>query len=46
MGAVLSEISKQESANYDSMSNVYKFKRRVFEVQSPCQWIEHCHDGK
>ncbi|HTY74114.1 MAG TPA: hypothetical protein VMD05_00945 [Candidatus Nanoarchaeia archaeon] len=46
MGAVLSKMPKQENTKYRSIANVYTYKRRVFDVQSPCQWLEHCHNGK
>ncbi len=46
MGAVLSKMSKQETPKYHTVSNMYAYKRRVYEVQSPCQWLEHCYNGK
>ena len=24
----------------------YRYKRRVYEVRSPCQWLGQCQDGK
>ena len=46
MGAVLSKMPERLSATDHSVSNVYSYRRRVYEVQSPCQWLEHCFNGK
>ncbi|MCW4019370.1 MAG: hypothetical protein NWF00_11950 [Candidatus Bathyarchaeota archaeon] len=46
MGAVLSKIPKQNKPNYRSFQNTYIYKRRVYEVRSPCQWLTHCDNGK
>jgi hypothetical protein len=45
MGAVLDKFSKKENTNY-SFSKTYVHKRRVHEVRSPCQWLNHCDNGK
>jgi hypothetical protein len=46
MGAVLSKMPKSENPKYRSISDTYTFKRRVYEVRSPCQWLTHCNNGK
>ncbi len=46
MGAVINKMQKQENPKYPTFSNVYRFKKRVYEVRAPCQWLTHCHDGK
>ncbi|MFB3889119.1 MAG: hypothetical protein ACE14S_06480 [Candidatus Bathyarchaeia archaeon] len=40
----VAKFSKQE--NHVSRQNPYKYKRRVHEIQNPCQWLNHCQDGK
>jgi hypothetical protein len=46
MGAVLSKMDKNQKPEYHSLSSTYVFKRRVYEVRSPCQWLTNCSDGK
>ncbi|XES77986.1 MAG: hypothetical protein ACBZ72_03700 [Candidatus Bathyarchaeia archaeon] len=46
MGAVLNKISKQDKPKNRSIQSTYTYKRRVHEVRSPCQWLNHCYDGK
>ena len=46
MGAVLNKMPKLENPIYQSISTTYSYKRRVFEVRSPCQWLTHCDNGK
>ena len=43
MGTAI-KLSKPENQGTRSMP--YKYRRRVSEVQSPCQWLNHCYDGK
>jgi hypothetical protein len=45
MGAVLNKIPNQNKTKHIP-SNPYLFKRRVYEVRSPCQWLKHCDNGK
>jgi hypothetical protein len=44
MEAVLEKISKRETQKERIDTNGYL--PRVYEVRAPCQWLEHCHDGK
>ncbi len=43
MGTAI-KLSKPE--NKRAIMTPYKYRRRVYEVQSPCQWLEHCYGGK
>ncbi|NLB76687.1 MAG: hypothetical protein GX799_09525 [Crenarchaeota archaeon] len=45
MEAMLKQILGRESPreNFDVRN---KYMLRVHEVQSPCQWLEHCNNGK
>jgi hypothetical protein len=45
MGAVLNKMPKRETPKYRPPM-AYSFKRRVYEVRSPCQWLNHCDNGK
>ncbi|MGD0643467.1 MAG: hypothetical protein ABSA75_01010 [Candidatus Bathyarchaeia archaeon] len=44
MEAILDKISKREKSQESFNSKGYM--PRVYEVQSPCQWLEHCDGGK
>jgi hypothetical protein len=44
MEAIMEKISKREKTRETFFSQGYM--PRIYEVQSPCQWLEHCHDGK
>jgi hypothetical protein len=46
MGAVLNKLPKNENHKIGSYSSTFTYKRRVFEVRSPCQWLTHCNNGK
>jgi hypothetical protein len=44
MEAIMEKISKREKTKEPFISQGYM--PRIYEVQSPCQWLEHCYDGK
>ena len=44
MEAIMGKISKREKTKQIFSSQGYM--QRVFEIRSPCQWLEHCYDGK
>ncbi|MCW4024736.1 MAG: hypothetical protein NWF01_06845 [Candidatus Bathyarchaeota archaeon] len=41
MGTILDELSQERKQQI-----VKDYIPRVFEVQAPCQWLEHCYNGK
>ena len=44
MEAILEKINKREKPK--EIFNLRGYMPRVFEVRAPCQWLEHCYDGK
>ena len=44
MEAILEKVSKRQKT-YESF-NSQGYMPRVYEVRAPCQWLEHCYDGK
>jgi hypothetical protein len=44
MEAIMEKISKREKTEESFSSQ--GFMPRVFEVRAPCQWLEHCYEGK
>jgi hypothetical protein len=44
MEAVLEKISRREK-NIETFSS-HGYMPRIYDVQSPCQWLEHCYGGK
>ncbi|MCW3999178.1 MAG: hypothetical protein NWE93_02955 [Candidatus Bathyarchaeota archaeon] len=44
MEALMKQISLREHP--EQIVNTHKYMPRVHEVRAPCQWLEHCHDGK
>ena len=44
MEVVLKQISRRETQK--QMINTHQYMPRVYEVRAPCQWLEHCQDGK
>jgi hypothetical protein len=44
MEAILEKISKREQTKQTYNFNGYM--PRIYEVQSPCQWLSHCQNGK
>jgi hypothetical protein len=44
MEAVLEKVSKREKPT--EVFNSHGYMPRIYEVQSPCQWLEHCYGGK
>ncbi|MGD6851978.1 MAG: hypothetical protein ACQCN6_07970 [Candidatus Bathyarchaeia archaeon] len=44
MEAILKQISQRE--NPKEMVNSRGYMPRVHEVRAPCQWLNHCNNGK
>jgi hypothetical protein len=44
MEVLLKQISQRETPKENLDTNGYM--PRVHDVRQPCQWLEHCHDGK
>jgi hypothetical protein len=44
METIMDKISKREKTK-ESFSSL-GYMPRVFDVRAPCQWLEHCYDGK
>lgn len=44
METIMEKISKRSKTK--ESFNTQGYMPRVFEVRSPCQWLENCHDGK
>jgi hypothetical protein len=44
MEAIMEKVSKRQKTkeSYDFQG----YMPRIYEVRSPCQWLENCHDGK
>jgi hypothetical protein len=40
----VAKLSNQEKSTNKIVP--YHYKRRVYEIRSPCQWLKHCYDGK
>ena len=45
MEAVLKQISRRETPTREFVDS-HRYMPRVHEVRSPCQWLDHCQDGK
>lgn len=45
MEVVLKQISQREIPRREII-DPYRYMPRVHEVRSPCQWLEHCDNGK
>ncbi|MGE5556190.1 MAG: hypothetical protein ACM3UY_08030 [Methanocella sp.] len=47
MEAMLKQISQRETRReFIERRNTPTYMPRVHEVRAPCQWLEHCSDGK
>jgi hypothetical protein len=44
MEAILEKISNREKTK--KTYNSHGYMPRIYEVQSPCQWLSHCENGK
>ncbi len=44
MEVMLKQISKREIQK--EVINTRAYMPRVYEVRSPCQWLDHCQNGK
>ncbi|MCW4004006.1 MAG: hypothetical protein NWE95_08875 [Candidatus Bathyarchaeota archaeon] len=44
MEAMLEQLSKRTTQK--EKVNSHGYMPRVHEVRAPCQWLEHCYDGK
>ncbi|MCL5877119.1 MAG: hypothetical protein M1540_04840 [Candidatus Bathyarchaeota archaeon] len=44
MEVILKQISRREP--HQELINPRDYMPRVHEVQAPCQWLEHCNQGK
>ncbi len=44
METLLKQIQKRETPKQNY--NTHGYMPRVHEVRAPCQWLEHCNDGK
>jgi hypothetical protein len=44
MESILEKINKREKPK--EIFSTRGYMPRVYEVRSPCQWLDHCHDGK
>ena len=44
MEAILKQISQREVSK--AVTNLRGYMPRVHEIRAPCQWLEHCADGK
>jgi hypothetical protein len=46
MEAILKQIQQRETPQRETFNNSHRYMPRVHEVRAPCQWLEHCEDGK
>jgi hypothetical protein len=44
METILKQISQRDTPK--EVINTRGYMPRVHEVRAPCQWLEHCDDGK
>jgi hypothetical protein len=44
MEAMMKQISKRK--NHQDTFNTHGYMPRVYEVRAPCQWLNHCEQGK
>lgn len=41
---MLEKINKR--AKPKELYSIREFMPRIYEVRAPCQWLNHCYDGK
>jgi len=44
METILKQISQRETPK--EVINTHGYMPRVHEIRAPCQWLQHCEDGK
>ncbi len=44
MEAILDKVSKREKSK--EIFDYQGYMPRIYDVQSPCQWLMHCYKGK
>ena len=44
MEALLEKVSKRQKTQ--ESHNSHGFMPRIYDVRAPCQWLDHCYDGK
>ncbi len=44
METIVKQISHRETQT--EIINLRSYMPRIHEIRAPCQWLEHCDDGK
>ena len=44
MESILEQMSKRQRSK--EIFNPREYMPRVYDVRAPCQWLNHCYDGK